>query len=129
MFEKTSDADIQTDCIDIVTAKLNDFTQVFKDLIIFMRKEEGTYKEERSLRYCIAGFDTFGFQLNEQENMFLRELLIRNEITHDYFNREIHQQKLIWIMQNCCDGALEVYHHIIGYCIERNLLSKFVNRI
>ena len=26
---KTDDADIQMDCIDIVTAKLNDFTQVF----------------------------------------------------------------------------------------------------
>ena len=33
---KTDDADIQMDCIYIVTAKLNDFTQVFKDIIIFM---------------------------------------------------------------------------------------------
>lgn len=41
LYDKTENADIQMDCIDIVTAKLNDFTQVFKDLVIFMRKEEG----------------------------------------------------------------------------------------
>lgn len=39
-----SDAETRMDCMDIVTAKLNDFTQVFKDLVIFMRKEEGHIK-------------------------------------------------------------------------------------
>ena len=33
---KTDDADIQMDCIDIVTAKPNDFTQVLKDIVKFM---------------------------------------------------------------------------------------------
>lgn len=37
---KADDVGIQMDCIDIVTAKLNDFTQVFKDLVIFIRQEE-----------------------------------------------------------------------------------------
>ena len=73
------------DCIDIVTAKLNDFTQVFKDLIIFMRKEENTHKGGVSLRYCMSSFDTFSFEQTIAEKMFLKELLIRNEITHDYF--------------------------------------------
>lgn len=36
-FKKTKDADIRLDCMDIVTIKLNDFAQVFMDLIIFMR--------------------------------------------------------------------------------------------
>ena len=35
-YSSTTDADEQLDCIDIVTVKLNDFVQVFKDLIIFM---------------------------------------------------------------------------------------------
>ena len=56
------DADVQLDCIDIVTAKLNDFVQVFMDLVVFLRKSEGTYKEGRSLRYCMAAFDSFEFQ-------------------------------------------------------------------
>lgn len=64
---KTDDVEIQMDCIDIVTAKLNDFTQVFKDIIIFMRREEGTYKNASSLRYCVTGFDTFGFHQTEEE--------------------------------------------------------------
>lgn len=115
---KTNDAEIQMGCIDIVTAKLNDFTQVFKDLVIFMRQEEGTYKTGNSLRYCMTSFDTFGFQQTEEEKVFLRELLLRNEITHDYFIRELHQQKLIWIMVNCSQGALAVYNDINGYCLE-----------
>lgn len=61
IYNKTSDPDIQLDCIDIVTVKLNDFTQVFKDLIIFMRKKESTYKNGTSLRYCINSYDTFEF--------------------------------------------------------------------
>lgn len=98
-YMKTIDADEQLDCMDIVTVKLNDFVQVFKDLIIFIRKEEGTYKNASSLRYCMSSYDTFDFQQTEVEKIFLREMLLRNEITHDYFNRELHQQKLIWIMK------------------------------
>ena len=58
---ETVDAEIQMDCMDIVTAKLNDFTQVFRDLIIFLRKQEGTYKGGESLRYCLTSYNTFDF--------------------------------------------------------------------
>ncbi len=124
----TTDADIQLDCVDIVTVKLNDFTQVFKDLVIFMRKKEGTYKNGTSLRYCMNSFDTFEFQQTEEEKLFLKEMLLRNEITHDYFNRELHRQKLIWIMENCNEGALEVYYHIFDYCTKHDLLMKYADR-
>lgn len=122
------DADIQMDCIDIVTAKLNDFAQVFMDLVIFLRKEEGTYKGGRSLRYCMAGFDSFNFAQTESEKMFLQELLLRNEITHDYFNRELHQQKLIWIMMNCSNGGIDVYRTLYDYCVDYHLLERYVDK-
>lgn len=125
---KTNDAEVQMDCIDIVTAKLNDFTQVFKDLVIYMRQKEGTYKNGNSLRFCMTSFDTFGFRQTEEEKTFLRELLLRNEITHDYFNRELHQQKLIWIMVNCSQGALDVYNEINNYCLNHDLLESYVNK-
>lgn len=128
LYEKTENADTQMDCIDIVTAKLNDFTQVFKDLVIFMRKEEGIIKNTASLRYCMASFDTFEFRQTEAERTFLQELLIRNEITHDYFNREIHQQKLIWMMQHCMEGALDVCNHVNAYCTEKNLLGRYADK-
>lgn len=127
-YMETDDEEIQMDCIDIVTAKLNDFTQVFKDLVIFMRKEEGTHKNGSSLRYCMSSFDTFGFPQTEAEKLFLRELMLRNEITHDYFNRDLHQQKLTWIMVNCSEGAVDVYHNIYGYCSDRKLLEKYSDK-
>lgn len=127
-YTDTLDADIRLDCMDIVTVKLNDFAQVFMDLVIFMRKEEGTYKGGASLRYCINSFDTFGFEQTECERTFLKELLLRNEITHDYFNRELHQQKLIWIMENCSGGAMDVCESIMHYCAERNLKHLFVDK-
>lgn len=124
----SGDAEIQMDCIDIVTTKLNDFTQVFRDLVIFIRKAEGTYKNGNSLRYCMASFDTFNFEETASEKAFLRELLLRNEITHDYFNRELHLQKLIWIMMNCSEGALDVYWNLYGYCSEHALLEKYADK-
>lgn len=127
-YMRTDDVEIQLDCLDIVTAKLNDFAQVFKDLVIFMRQEEGTYKHGNSLRYCMTSFDTFGFQQTEEEKIFLRELLLRNEITHDYFNRELHQQKLIWIMVNCSQGAMDVYNEMNDYCMDKDLLGRYVNK-
>ena len=57
-----SDEETKEDCIDIVTARLNDFTQVFKDLMIFMRKEEGTHNGGTSLRYGMTSFETFDFE-------------------------------------------------------------------
>lgn len=127
-YTECSDVEVQMDCMDIVTAKLNDFTQVFKDLIIFMRKEEGTHKGGGSLRYCMASFDTFGFDKTEAERDFLKELLLRNEITHDYFNRELHQKKLIWIMMNCSQGAIDVYDDLKMYCLEHDLLDRYADK-
>ena len=123
-----SDEETKEDCIDIVTARLNDFTQVFKDLMIFMRKEEGTHNGGTSLRYGMTSFETFDFEQTEEEKLFLRELLLRNEITNDYFNRELHQQKLIWIMQHCADGAVDVYNNIYEYCSKKNLLKKYADK-
>ena len=127
-YMNTVDADEQLDCMDIVTVKLNDFVQVFKDLIIFIRKEEGTYKNGTSLRYCMSSYDTFDFHQTEVEKIFLREMLLRNEITHDYFNRELHQQKLIWIMENCSEGSLDVYYNLEKYCSNHNLLDRYTDK-
>lgn len=77
LYQSSNDVEIQMDCMDIVTVKLNDFVQVFKDLIIFMRKEEGTYNRAScSLRYCVSSYDTFEFQQTEVEKQFMRELLL-----------------------------------------------------
>lgn len=127
-YSQEEDADICVDCMDIVTARLNDFTQAFKDLLIFMRKQEGTYRGGESLRYCVNSYDTFGFAQSEHEKTFLRELLLRNEITHDYFNRELHQEKLVWIMQNCADGALDLYENLYRYCEEKELMERYIKK-
>ena len=127
-YYKEDDVEIRMDCMDIVTAKLNDFTQAFKDLVIFMRKQEGSYRGGESLRYCINSYDTFGFNQSEQERTFLKELLLRNEITHDYFNRELHQQKLVWIMQNCANGAVDLYENLYQYCQKNNLMEKYIEK-
>jgi len=125
LYQSTDNPNLQIDCLDIVTAKLNDFAQVFRDLITFLLIERGQYKKNPSLRYSIASFDTFGFKQTEAEELFLQELLLRNEITHDYFNRELHQQKLIWIMVNCAEGALDIHRNLETYCTEHGLLDKF----
>ena len=123
----SKDADVQLDCLDIVALKLNDFTQAFRDLVIFIRKKDGATKTGKSLRYSITSYDTLGFQQTDSEKDLLRELTIRNEITHDYFNYELHQQKLIWIIENCSKGAMDVYENLFNYCQEQNLLDCYVN--
>ena len=116
LYLETDDVDLEMDCLDIVTAKLNDFTQVFRDLVLFILNEQGIRKSNPSLRYSI-----------DAEKLFLQEMLLRNEITHDYFNREIHQQKLIWVMTNCCDGALDIWHDLNDYCTDHGLLDKYAD--
>lgn len=78
------------------------------------------------MRYCIVSYDTFGFPQTEFSKLFLKEMLLRNEITHDYFNREIHHQKLIWIMENCAEGSMDIYENINKYCMEHNLTDKYI---
>ena len=129
LYVSTDDADVQADCIDIVIARLNDFTQVFKDIVIFLREKEGTHKQGLdSLRYCVTSYDTYGFDKSDEEKNFLSELLLRNEITHDYFNREIHQMKLIKLMRNFIAGAQDVYLNLYGYCKDKGLLDEYLDR-
>ena len=125
---KTDDADIQVDCMDIVAIRLNDFVQAFIDLMIFIRKQDGSYNGHSvSLRYCMTSYDAFIVEQQENEKQFLKELLLRNEITHDYFNRDIHQQKLISLMQNYADGAVEVYEHLRYLCEQNKWMELFAD--
>ena len=127
VYRKTENADEQLDCIDIVISRLNEFTQIFKDIVIFMRKKEQSYKgNPDSLRYCIMSYDTFEFDKTTNEDAFLKELLLRNEITHDYFNRSIHQQKLIQMMTGCIEGAKDVYEHLYDYCSRQGLMEDVI---
>ncbi len=125
----TLDADLQADCLDIVAIRLNDFAQAFIDIVIFIRKEEGSYNgKSSSLRYCVTSYDTIASNQKEEEKRFLNELLLRNEITHDYFNREIHLKKLIALMQNYSQGALDVYNQLSKICQDKGLLEKYVDK-
>lgn len=125
----TEDADIQADCLDIVAIRLNDFAQAFIDIVIFIRKSEESYNgKSSSLRYCVTSYDTLVNNQKEEEKHFLGELLLRNEITHDYFNREIHLRKLIALMQNYSEGALDVYKQLAMICQDRGLLDKYVDK-
>lgn len=124
---QSDEADEQLDCMDIVTVKLNDFAQAFRDLVIFIRKKEGTYRGNISLRYCVSSYDTFEFRQTEKEKLFLKELMLRNEITHDYFNRELHQQKLVWIIEHCAEGALDVFRNLHEYCKRMKWMDQYVN--
>lgn len=73
--------------------------------------------------------NTFEFSQTDNEKVFLQELVLRNEITHDYFNRELHQQKLIWIMTNCSDGAVDIYQNLHRYCEENKLLDSYADKV
>lgn len=126
---QTDNADEQVDCMDIVAMRLNDFTQAFMDLVIFIRTNEHTYNgHSDSLRYCITSYDTLFEEQTAEEKQFLNELLLRNEITHDYFNRELHQKKLLSMMEHCAGGAEEVYERLYRYCQEKSLLDVFVDK-
>ncbi|MBE5823670.1 MAG: hypothetical protein E7308_06325 [Butyrivibrio sp.] len=129
LFFKTDDADRQADCLDIVAMRLNDFVQAFIDIVIYIRKAEGSYNgKSNSLRYCVTSYDTLIKRQSHMEKQFLGEILLRNEITHDYFNREIHQKKLIALMQNCSGGAGEVYEQLATLCKQRGLTDKYVDK-
>ena len=115
--------------MDIVAIRLNDFAQAFIDLVIFLRKNEGSYNgKSSSLRYCVTSYDILVSNQKDEEKQFLGELLLRNEITHDYFNREIHLRKLIALMQNYSEGALDVYEHLTKNCQDKGLLDKYVDK-
>ena len=115
--------------MDIVAIRLNDFAQAFIDIVIFIRKSEGSYNgKSSSLRYCVTSYDALVNNQKEEEKHFLGELLLRNEITHDYFNREIHLRKLIALMQNYSEGALDVYKQLEMICQDRGLLDKYVDK-
>ena len=76
----------------------------------------------------MTSYDTLVNNQKEEEKHFLGELLLRNEITHDYFNREIHLRKLIALMQNYSEGALDVYKQLAMICQDRGLLDKYVDK-
>ena len=125
----SEDMDVKVDCLDIVSFRLNDFVQSFMDLMVFFRKEENTLREgDHSLRYCIVSYDTFFENQSMEEKSFLEQLVIRNEITHDYYNREKHQQKLISIMQNNIKGAEYVCRHLEEFCEQRQYMDKMIDR-
>ncbi|MBR1599587.1 MAG: hypothetical protein IJ661_11845 [Lachnospiraceae bacterium] len=66
--------------------------------------------------------------MTEKESKFLEKVLLRNEITHDYFNREYHQEELKSLMVSCSDGALDIVERLKEYCEKNGLLNEMIYR-
>jgi len=127
LYVTSEDADVQCDCIDIVAFRLNDFVQSFIDLVSFISKKEGVFNRGDSavsLRYCISLYEKIFDGLTDKENMFLEKILLRNEITHDYFNREYHQEELKSLMVSCASGSVDVVERLYSYCANKELLNE-----
>lgn len=93
------------------------------ELLDFL-KESATRIVSKSQQY----FSTEDADIQADCLDIVGELLLRNEITHDYFNREIHLRKLIALMQNYSEGALDVYKQLAMICQDRGLLDKYVDK-
>lgn len=123
------DADIQLDCIDIVSSQLNDFVQIFKDLMLFIySKQESSNGGKDSLRFCMNLYDLLGFAQTPDEKGFLRELTLRNELTHDYFNSELNRQKLETLMISYSHGSADIWRNLKDYCISNDYMDSIVDK-
>ena len=131
LYLASDNADVQCDCIDIVAFRLNDFVQSFIDVMVFIKKKQGDFNREEksvSLRYCISSYESLFMEMTEKESKFLEKVLLRNEITHDYFNREYHQEELKSLMVSCSDGALDIVERLKEYCEKNGLLNEMIYR-
>ena len=45
----------------------------------------------------------------------------------EHVTREIHQQKLIAIMENYSVGALDIYDNLLRYCQDHNYMDLYAN--
>lgn len=129
LYQNSSDCSLKEDIIDIVSSQLNKFVQAFKDIITFIsEKENNPLDKGSSLRRCVSECESI-LDINETGKDFLKELVLRNELTHDYFNFDINEQKLISIMYNCPDGALQICDAIKEYCIKKDILQESIIKL
>lgn len=128
LYLKTDDPNIKMDCIDIAITKINDIIQIFKDISFFIEKRENrTIEKTKSLRASIRFYQSLDLEHSENEMKFLDNLLLRNEITHDYFNRDIHYEELIEIIINYSQGAIDLSNAIRNYCFKKGYFNDYLN--
>lgn len=129
LYQKTKDESTQIDCIDIVSTKLNDFSQAFMDIIKFIQiKENKRLDKKDGLIKCVNIYKQIDTNQSIIAEEFLNRLAIRNDLTHDYFNYIIHKDNLIALMINYSDGAKEICDFLYIYCQGRGLLQDYVDK-
>lgn len=129
LFFRSNDAEQQEDCLDIVTARIDDFVWHFIDIVLYIRKADGSYNgKDTFLQYCITSYNELVKSQSEEEKQFLGEIQLFKEIMYDYFNRELYHKKLIALMQNCAGGAVDVYSQLAALCKERGLIDKYMDK-
>lgn len=124
-YMKTDDVNEKLDIIDINTTVLNKITQRFIDVISYILRKENKISDKKgniSLRRCISEFTNL-VEVDIETRTFLKNLTLRNELTHDYFNEETNESKLVEIMINYADSPMKLSEYLYEYCKDNNLLE------
>ncbi len=127
IYMSTNDTDTKKDCIDIIKTQLNDFSQMLRDLIIRISKENGVVLDkDTKLRRAISEFIDMDISSDKETINFLNNLHLRNEIIHDYFNYDTVEEEIIRIMYNYATQPIRVVEDIREYCEDKGFLDLVV---
>lgn len=129
LYQKTSNFETEEDCLDIASEKLNQFTQVFMDIIKYIRiKENCPLDKEDGLIKCCRIYKKLNKTRSDIENGFLEGLSLRNDLTHDYFNYISHRENLIKLLINYSHGSIEICNFLKNYCIKKNMMNDIITK-
>ena len=65
-------------------------------------------------------------KLGQDEEVFLNNMTIRNDLTHECFSYEMNRNKLVNLITNGIEGSSAICDFFDEYCYAHNLLEGII---
>jgi hypothetical protein len=116
------DADIETRALYAVKSAVNEYTQIFCDIVIVVNG--GIPATARSL------IEQFRKDYNVSDNIdrWLSFMLMRNEFIHEYGSADRLNYEIITKFPKCYIGAVALYDFLKDIAVKQDLLAVQVRR-
>ena len=124
---KSDDLLEKEDCLDIIGYRFNDFIQAFIDLIKYLKSIDGNPLDKKDgLSKCVWEYKRMRDKLGQDEEVFLNNMTIRNDLAHEYFSYEMNRNKLVNLITNGIEGSSAICDFFDEYCNAHNLLEGII---
>lgn len=122
-YHKSNDAFERDIAINAMSSYFNGYVQAFIDTVKYIaKKEHKALGKKAGIGSCVFSYKRLADNISFDEEEFLNNLIVRNELEHEYFSYDNTKQLLNAVLY--INGGFDIAETFEQYFVEHNMLQE-----